>query len=281
MLNEMRVPIASATDIVIARQQGRGLAEVAGEAGADVLGGPSLKAALDLDWDDPAAREQALALVLHTLEAVASWVDAQPAAGDPLVASSLAIAHQVQAQDVRPNDAGQPGLGQGVARDRRISVEDGQMRHGRKSRHQRVDGYKRQVLYDRDMGVVRAVGLTPANAPEAGVTTSILEDLQAQGVSLADREEGHIDRAYLTSAVAGGLQGLAGSQSGPLPHNGLHPRLGAADATLPSRGRDALCAGRGRALPCSDLCRLPAAGPLYCQPPWAQRPHPCRRAAPA
>ncbi len=184
---------------VIARQQGRGLAEVAGEAGADVLGGPSLKAALDLDWDDLAAREQALALVLHTLEAVESWVDAQPAAADPLVASSLAIAHQVQAQDVRPNDAGQPGLGQGVARDRRISVEDGQMRHGRKSRHQRVDGYKRHVLYDLDMGVVRAVGLTPANAPEAGVTTSILEDLQAQGVSLADLEEVHIDRAYLTS----------------------------------------------------------------------------------
>src|SRR5260370_34831357 len=123
-----------------ARQQGRGLAEVAGEAGADVLGGPSLKAALDLDWDDLAAREQALALVLHTLEAVESWVDAQPAAADPLVASSLAIAHQVQAQGVRPNDARPPGLGPGVAPPRAISVEAGQTRHGPQSAHPAVAG---------------------------------------------------------------------------------------------------------------------------------------------
>jgi len=33
---------------------------VAAEAGAGVLGGPSLKAALDCDWDDPAARERAI-----------------------------------------------------------------------------------------------------------------------------------------------------------------------------------------------------------------------------
>src|SRR5229473_8388142 len=72
---------------VIARQQGRELTELAQEAQAMVVAGSSLKAALDLDWDDLAAREQALALVLHTLEAVESWVDAQPAAADPLVAS--------------------------------------------------------------------------------------------------------------------------------------------------------------------------------------------------
>ena len=45
----------------------------------------------------------------------------------------------------------------GVAKDRRISVEDGQMRHGRKSRSVRVDGYKRHVLHDLDSGLIRAV----------------------------------------------------------------------------------------------------------------------------
>jgi transposase len=44
---------------VVARQQGRGLAA---EVGAPVLGGSSLKAALDCDWDDPAARQHALVL---------------------------------------------------------------------------------------------------------------------------------------------------------------------------------------------------------------------------
>ncbi len=49
---------------VIARQQGRGLAEVASEAGAELLGASSLKAALDLDWDDPDSRLVALQTIL-------------------------------------------------------------------------------------------------------------------------------------------------------------------------------------------------------------------------
>src|SRR5262249_23476878 len=159
------------------------------------LGRASLKAALDLDWDDPAAREQALALVLHTLEAVEGWLDTQPVAADPLVASSLAIAQPVQAQDVRTNDAGQPVLGQGVVRDRRISVEEGQMRHGRKSRRVRVDGYQRPVLHDLDSGRVRAVGVTAANAPEARVPDELPVDWASQGLALDDLAELPIDRA--------------------------------------------------------------------------------------
>src|SRR5437879_2870895 len=49
---------------VLARQQGRELAQEAALAGAPLVGGASLKAALDCDWDDPAARTQALGQVL-------------------------------------------------------------------------------------------------------------------------------------------------------------------------------------------------------------------------
>jgi hypothetical protein len=52
---------------VIARQQGRGLRAVAEEAGASLVAGPSLTAALALDWDDAAARQQALTLLLDAL----------------------------------------------------------------------------------------------------------------------------------------------------------------------------------------------------------------------
>jgi hypothetical protein len=45
----------------IARQQGRGLAEVAGQAGAELVAGSRLQAARDLDWDEPAERGRALA----------------------------------------------------------------------------------------------------------------------------------------------------------------------------------------------------------------------------
>jgi hypothetical protein len=189
---------------VIARQQGRGLAEVAAEAGAGLVGGPlSVKAALDLDWDDPAAVSQALRAVLATLAAVETWLDgaqAPPEAGDPWVQRSREAAEQVRTQDVAVAADGTSSLRRGVSRDRRISVEDPQMRHGRKSRRVRVDGYKRHVLQDLDSGLVCAVGLTPANAPEASVTVALDADLAAQALTLADLAELHIDRAYLSSA---------------------------------------------------------------------------------
>jgi hypothetical protein len=191
---------------VIARQQGRGLAEVAAEAGAALLGGPaSRKAALDLEWDNPAAVAQALRAVLAALAAVEAWLDgpqAPPPAADPGVQRSRAIAHQVREQDVERAADGAPTLRRGVSRDRRISVEEDQMRHGRKSRALRVDGYKRHVLHvlhDLDSGLVCAVGLTPANAPAASVTAALDVDLAAQQLGVAELAEMHIDRAYLSS----------------------------------------------------------------------------------
>jgi hypothetical protein len=74
------------------------------------------------------------------------------------------------------------------------------MRHGRKSRRVRINGYKRHVLHDLNSGLVCAVGLTPANAPEASVTPALDADLAAQQLRVADLAELHIDRAYLSSA---------------------------------------------------------------------------------
>ena len=87
---------------VIARQQGRELPAVADEAGALLVSGSSLKAALDLDWDEPTARQHALTMVLDALNAVDHWLATQPApaAVAPQVAASLAVAQQVRAQDV-------------------------------------------------------------------------------------------------------------------------------------------------------------------------------------
>lgn len=87
-----------------------------------------------------------------------------------------------------------------MAKDRRISVEDGQMRHGRKSRSVLVDGYKPHLLHDLGTGLIRAVGITPANVPEASVTGAISEDLCQQEVCL---KELHIDRAYLSTIWCG------------------------------------------------------------------------------
>jgi hypothetical protein len=184
---------------VIAVLQGRGqaagIAIVAAQAGVPQLAASSLKAALDRDWDDPAARDRALAQVLGLADQVEALVAG--GAGDQAAAEAVAVARQVRDQDVDLSGPA-PALRRGVARDRRISVEDAQMRHGRKSRSVLFDGYKRHVLTDLDTGLVAAVGITPANAPEASVTGGITADLDAAGLRLAEL---HIDRAYLSSSL--------------------------------------------------------------------------------
>ena len=147
-----------------------------------------------------------------------SGCETQPESkADPAVQANLQTAQQIKAQDVEVTKTGTATLRKGVAKERRISIEDAQMQHGRKSRSVRVDGYKRHVVHDLDSGLVRAVGITPANAPEASVTEAIKTDLAAQQALLAEL---HIDRAYLSQhtgarAVCGSgdlLQSLAGAQ---------------------------------------------------------------------
>jgi Transposase DDE domain/Transposase domain (DUF772) len=184
---------------VIAVQQGWELAEVATAAKAQIVSGSSLKAALDRNWDDPQDRQEALAVVLAALTAVESWLETQPESkADPAVQANLQTAQQIKTQDVEVSKTGTATLRKGVAKERRISIEDAQMRHGRKSRSVRVDGYKRHVVHDLDSGLVRAVGITPANVPEASVTEAIRTDLVAQQAQLAEL---YIDRAYLSSSL--------------------------------------------------------------------------------
>ena len=184
---------------VIARQQGRELAAIATQLGAEFINDVSVKSALDIDWDNPEERSFALSKLLVALQAVETWLEQnQQLSVADNVEQNLKVARQVESQDVEVTANGAPQLRQGVAKNRRISVEDPTMRHGRKSRNQRFDGYKRHVLTDLDIGVVRAVGLTPANVPEAWVSDAISNDLKAQDVTLVELQ---IDRAYLSSKL--------------------------------------------------------------------------------
>lgn len=136
-------------------------------------------------------------MLLNTFDTVEELIE-KKTNSEPLetVRATLEIGREIEAQDVTLDSEGKPKLKQGVVKERRISVEDPQMRHGRKSRSQRFNGYKRHVLRDLEIGVVRAVGVTAANAAEASVTEALDIDLKTQKVEL---EELHIDRAYLSS----------------------------------------------------------------------------------
>jgi hypothetical protein len=113
---------------VLARQQGWGLAEgtrvLAERAGVPELAASSLKAALDLDWDDPVALEHALGVLLVAVGRVEGLADELGGGDDPPVAMGLAAARQVRDQDVVTDEQGVTRIRQGVAKDRRISIQD-------------------------------------------------------------------------------------------------------------------------------------------------------------
>jgi IS5 family transposase len=171
---------------------------VAERAGAEVLLMPSIKAALDVDWSDAKEEASALAILVKQLDALESWVERHvPEDAQAEVAPHLATLRQIRAQDIEEAPRTRaPRIRQGVAQDRRVSVEDPDMRHGRKSSSYAFNGYKRHIATDLDAGLIVAVAVTPANLPEQTAMPSLQDDLEHQQIEV---EELYIDRGYIAS----------------------------------------------------------------------------------
>ena len=169
---------------------------VAERAGTEVLLMPSIKAALDVDWADPEAKASALKLLVNQLDELERWVEQHvPAKARADVEPHLATLRQIRAQDIEDTAKG-PRIRDGVANDRRISIEDAEMRHGRKSSSYAFNGYKRHIATDLDAGLIVAVALTPANLPEQTAMPVLQDDFDHQRIEVSEL---YIDRGYIAS----------------------------------------------------------------------------------
>jgi hypothetical protein len=122
----------------------------------------------------------------------------------------VATLHQVQAQDLEPQPHGQGvRLRQGVAPERRCSIEDAAMRHGRKSEHKRFNGYKRHLATELEDDLILACALTPANHPEEEAAAPLRADIARQ--ELGPIDELYIDRGYLSSPVVAAILKAGGA----------------------------------------------------------------------
>lgn len=177
----------------VAKRRGVTVAEIAKEAGIPVVTATSIKTGLDIDWDDPNARTQALRRLLKQVQSLGTWLEREltDELTQPPLAQQWAMVQKLIEQDTEPDpNDGDKRVKQGVAKDRQISIGDPDMRHGRKSKKQRVDGYKRHVAVQLGTGIICAVALTPANQPERTASAELLQ--QCGGV-----DELYIDRGYL------------------------------------------------------------------------------------
>jgi hypothetical protein len=176
-------------------------AALAAELDTPVLVASSTKRGLDIDWNDPEQKADAIKILVAQIDRLEAWVRAQFAAdvdGPPL-AQHLATLAQLRTQDLEPDPkGGGPRLRRGVAEDRRVSVTDPEMRHGRKSKSRSFSGFKSHLAADIDTNLVLACDITPANRPEAEALPRIEEDVARYRGRNAIGEL-HIDRGYVAS----------------------------------------------------------------------------------
>ena len=182
----------------VAKRLGISLEEAATRGGIPLATGSSLKAALDVDWDDPKQKSNALNQLLNQVRALGEFLEAEMAEAlrTPPLSNQWSTVLQIIEQDLEPDPSGSGGsrIKQGVAKERRISIRDRQMRHGRKSKSSRVDGYKRHLALDTQQKLILAAVVTPANRPEGEASGMLFCDVERQGLKV---EVLDIDRGYL------------------------------------------------------------------------------------
>lgn len=183
------------------------------EAGAPLLLESSVKKGLDLNWSDPDEKAEAIPMLLEQLTSLEQWVAERlpEEIHRPPLQEHVATLHQIIEQDLEP-DPDDPGgapsrIRQGVAEDRRVSIEDKEMRHGRKTKSKRFNGYKRHLAIDLDTVLVLAVAVLPANRPEQDAAPSLVEDIEAQGRTI---DALYVDRGYINAPIVDEIRARRG-----------------------------------------------------------------------
>ena len=221
---------------------------VVADAGVTLVGHSSLKAALDLDGGEPSARERALGLVLEAVARWQHWLE-QPqtlAAEQPPLKEGMETITQLITQDTEPDPGGGPSgrrLKPHVAPERRISIEEKDMRHGRTSSAKTFNGFTEHCAVDVESTVIREVVVRPANEPEHEAVELLAEELEkAPGLLQLAIDRGDMASPRMAQWEAQGVDIIAR----PWPHVG--PLFTKKDVTLDLARMQVTCPG-GQSVP--------------------------------
>ncbi len=198
----------------------------------------------DIDWDDPAAKEQLVSdLVNDALAVLAELTGEGAPERDAAAADALGLLALVAGQDVEPAGGsdgtdGRWRIARKVAPDRVISTVDREARHTRKCKSKRRDGFRGHVAAEPESGLITDCEMTMAAGP--GSTDA------ENGVKMACRDRFHGDSASAgdggddaASAGQGADAGPAAAQPGPGtaagPEPEAHPEPGPEPQPEPER----------------------------------------------
>jgi hypothetical protein len=118
----------------------------------------------DCRWRERAERERMLTRVAQDAERALQAVERTDGLDDEQVGDAHRLLRELIGQDFDIEDDGIPRLHRGTRADRIISTVDPEMRHGRKSQHQRFDGFKLSAAVTNTPGpLITAIEVAPAS----------------------------------------------------------------------------------------------------------------------
>ena len=188
-----------------------------------------------IDWADASVRRAELGRLVSVARSV---LDATADSDELAEARGLLERIIDQDIDVDADDGQGPAIRRGVAKDRVVSVVDPEMRHGRKSRSKRLDGYKAHIVTDHDNELILSVSTTAANVPDGPEAAGLIAAAKAAGVPivevLGDTAYGDGDTRVAVERV--GVKVTAKTQ--PAVSNGRFPKT---DFVVDPHGPSATC----------------------------------------
>lgn len=114
-----------------------------------------------IDWSDPVQRAEQLRVLVADAESALELALDQ--VEDEGVRSAGWLLVKVLGDDIEVDEAGVPRIAEGTAPDRVVSVTDPEMRHGRKSKAQRFDGFKVAVATEATSELIVDIADMPAS----------------------------------------------------------------------------------------------------------------------
>jgi hypothetical protein len=131
-----------------------------------------------IDWESDSARAELLNdLVADAVSVLGAGLTFE----DKELQGLLEQLATLVGQDVDVSEDGAGVLKIGTSPDRQISTVDPEMRHGRKSKSRRFNGYKGTVAADPKSGVITAVHVMGANEHDSAAIVPIIEQQKAGG----------------------------------------------------------------------------------------------------
>jgi transposase len=181
----------------------------------------------DCRWREKAERERMLTRVAQDAERALRAVEHAGLLDREPVTAAHKLLRELIGQDFETDDDGVPRLHRGTAAGRIISTVDPEMRHGRKSQHQRFDGFKLSAAVTNTREpLITAVQVAPASEQDGPQAKHLID---SQPLSRRPRRVLG-DTAYGTGPTRAELAARGVEVLAPLAPGTVKPgRLGKAD----------------------------------------------------